>query len=266
LVFHILFPTEAFMLFTKATYLGIDPSAGGKPFVYVALDQDRRMLALGQGSLDDVLAFAAGQQECLAAVCAPPRPNLGLMRRDDLRQTFSPPPHPGRWEDLRLADFLLRRHNLSIPHTHADEASCPNWMRMGFQVHHRLEALGYCPYPHDQAVRQSLEVYPYACYAALLGVLPLPKHTLEGRLQRQLILHDLKLHVPDPMDFFEEVTRHKLLKGTLPLDMLFTPGELDALVAAYTAWLAASHPEQVSLLGDPVEGQVTLPAAELKDF
>lgn len=254
------------MLFTKATYLGIDPTAGGKPFVYAALDQEQRLLALGQGSIDDVLAFAAGQQTCLAAVCAPSGPNQGLMRQAELRQSLTPAPHPGRWENLRLADYLLRRHNLSIPHTLASESACPGWMRMGFQLHRRLEALGYCAYPHEQAARQRLEVYPYACYAVLLDGLPLPKHTLEGRLQRQIILYELKLHVPDPMDFFEEVTRHKLRKGLLPLDLLYAPGELDALVAAYTAWLAANHPDQVTLLGDPLEGQVALPGSDLKVY
>ena len=72
------------------------------------------------------------------------------------------------------------------------------------------------------------------------------------------------MNVPDPMRFFEEITRHKLLKGILPNEDLYTPGELDALVSAYTAWLIANHPEQVTLLGDPVEGQIVLPAAELK--
>jgi len=254
------------MLFSKATFLGLDPTAGEKPFVYAALDQERRLLALAQGSIDDVLAFAAGQQHCLAAVCAPPRPNQGVMRREEVRRTLAVPPHPGRWENFRLAEYLLRQHNLSIPRTPADEEACPNWMRMGFKLHRRLEACGYCAYPDDQAPRQVLEVYPYACYAVLLDGLPLPKHTLEGRLQRQLVLHELKLEVPDPMDFFEEVTRHRLLKGILPMEMLFTPGELDALVAAYTAWLAAYHAEQVTCLGDAAEGQVVLPAAAIKVY
>jgi hypothetical protein len=32
-------------------------------------------------------------------------------------------------------------------------------------------------------------------------------------------------------------------------------------VAAYTAYLAARHPERVTLVGDPDEGQITLPVA-----
>ena len=83
-------------------------------------------------------------------------------------------------------------------------------------------------------------------------------------MQRQLALHDQKVRVSDPMDFFEEITRFRLLHGILPLNELHTAGELDALIAAYTAWKAATQPEGVLLLGDAEEGQVLLPVAELK--
>ncbi len=96
-------------------------------------------------------------------------------------------------------------------------------------------------------------------YAALLGVLPLPKLTLEGRLQRQLALQDQRINVVDPMRIFEEFTRHRLLKGILPLDDLLSPGELDALLGAFTAWKSGLHPDQVERVGDAEEGQVVMP-------
>lgn len=276
------------MFFTNTTFVGIDPTAGQRPFAYAALDHDLRLLALGQGSLDEVLAFAAGQRQAWVAVCAPRRPNQGVMRRDEVRQSLSPAPHPGRWLDFRLAEYLLRQHNISIPQTLAAEADCPTWMQMGFLLHRRLEALGYRPFTRPegaqpdgggqgggqpeggqpegslQGTRLCLEVYPHACYTVLLNVAPFPKGSLEGRLQRQLALHEHKLRVPDPMNFFEEITRHRLLRGILPLEELYEPGELDALVAAYTAWHAACRPQEITLLGDPDEGQIALPVAELK--
>ena len=251
--------------FISATFVGIDPTAGERPFVYAALDHERKLLALGEGSIDDVLAFTAGQRQALAAVCAPRQPNLGVMARPEVRQNLSASLHPGRWVNFRLADYLLRQRNISIPQTAADEEHCPNWMRMGFLLHRRLRELGYQPYPQAGAERQCLEVYPHACYAALLGVLPFHKHTLEGRIQRQLALYEQDVGVPDAMRIFEEITRHRLLHGVLPIDNLYSPGELDALVAAYTAWRAAHEPNQVSLLGDEEEGQVVLPVAELKE-
>jgi predicted RNase H-like nuclease len=67
------------------------------------------------------------------------------------------------------------------------------------------------------------------------------------------------------MLYFEEITRRRILKGVLPVENLLNPNELDALVAAYTAWLAATHPDQVSVLGDKVEGQIVLPTPELSE-
>jgi hypothetical protein len=252
------------MFFVDTTFVGIDPTAGERPFVYAALDHELEMLALGQGSIDDVLAFAAGQSRALVAVCAPRQPNQGMMARAEVRNRLSPPPNPGRWANFRMADYLLRQHNIRIPQTPARLEDCPNWMRMGFILFRRLEELGYRQYPEDGTERLYLEVYPHASYVVLLGGVPFPKHSLEGRLQRQLVVYEQGINVPDPMRIFEEITRHRLLNGILPLDDLYTPGELDALVAAYTAWLAASQPEAVALLGDAEEGQIVLPVAELK--
>ncbi|OGO27981.1 MAG: hypothetical protein A2Z16_00640 [Chloroflexi bacterium RBG_16_54_18] len=252
------------MFFTNTTFLGIDPTAGRRPFIYAALGEDLHLLALGQGEMEEVLAFVAGQRQAVVAVCAPRRPNQRIMERPDVREQLSPPPRPGRWINFRLAEYLLRRHNISSPKTPRVEKECPNWMRMGFKLHRRLEGLGYEIYPHENSPRQLLEVYPHASYTALLGVSPFPKNTLEGRLQRQLVLYEQKINVPDPMRFFEEVTRHRLLRGILPGEGLYETGELDALVAAYTAVKAVLHPEQVTRLGHPEEGQIILPVAELK--
>ena len=201
------------MFFDHPTFIGVDPTAGEKPVVYAAIDHELRLLALGQGKLDDILAFAAGQRQAILAVCAPQRPNTRVMTRPEVRENLHPVPHPGRWENFRLADYLLRQHNIAIPQTPADEADCPNWMKNGFLLFRRLEELGYQRYPETEAGCQSLEVYPHAAYTVLLGVLPFPKHTLEGRLQRQLALFEVDLEIPDPMRFFEEITRHRLLKG-----------------------------------------------------
>jgi predicted RNase H-like nuclease len=67
------------------------------------------------------------------------------------------------------------------------------------------------------------------------------------------------------MDFFEEITRHKMLKGTWPIDLLYQPEQLDALVAAYTAWLTIHKPDGISAVGDPKEGMIVLPEKNLKE-
>ncbi|OGN95938.1 MAG: hypothetical protein A2Z71_05330 [Chloroflexi bacterium RBG_13_50_21] len=252
------------MFFTGSSYLGIDPTAGRKPFTYAALDNDLHLTALGRGSLDEVLTFTAGQHQAFVAVCAPRKPNQGMMGRPQVRDQLSPPPRPGRWTDFRLVEYLLRQHRISCYKTPSDEKACPNWMKMGFNLYQRLERMGYQPYPAQESALQWLEVYPHASFCCLLGRVPLPKNTLEGRIQRQLVVHQQKIDVPDPMDMFKGITSQRLLQGAWPMEKLYSQGELDALVAAFTAWQAANHPEQSTSLGDASEGVVVLPVAELK--
>jgi hypothetical protein len=254
------------MFFSSSSFVGVDPTAGHKPFVYAALDNDLRLTALGRGSMEQVLAFTAGQREALVAVCAPRRPNQRLMERTEVRDNLNPPPRPGRWMNFRLAEYLLRQHGISCYKTPSDEKACPNWMQMGFRLYRRLEQMGYQPYPSKKPALQWLEVYPHACFCTLLGHVPLPKNTLEGRLQRQLVLYKQKIGIPNPMDFVKGITSQLLLKGSLPQDALYNQGELDALVAAYTSWQAVTHPNQTSTLGDPSEGLLILPVAALKRY
>jgi len=66
------------------------------------------------------------------------------------------------------------------------------------------------------------------------------------------------------MDLIKGLTAQHILQGSLPTEHLYSQGELDALVAAYTAWQAVNHPKEITLLGDASEGLVALPVAELK--
>ncbi len=250
------------MLFSPVTYVGIDLTAGQTPFTYAALDEQGRLLALDRGDMQAVLAFLAGQQQALVAVCAPLSPNRGYMRREEVRRNLQPPPRPGRWQNCRVAEYLIRQHGIPMYLTPAGEAQCPAWQRNAFHLVAQLRELGFRPYP-EEGERRFLEVYPHACYTVWLERRPFPKHSLEGRLQRQLALQEQGLDVPDPLRIFEEITRHRLLHGQLPLDDLYAPAELDALAAAWTAFLAQTRPHQITRLGDPEEGEVVLPVAEL---
>jgi predicted RNase H-like nuclease len=66
------------------------------------------------------------------------------------------------------------------------------------------------------------------------------------------------------MYFLKGITSQHVLQGNLAMDNLYTQGELDALVAAYTGWQAATNPNQITSLGDASEGVVFLPVAKLK--
>jgi len=94
-------------------------------------------------------------------------------------------------------------------------------------------------------------------YREWLGQNPVPRRTLEGRLQRALVLYEQALRIEDPMDIFEEITRYKLIKGNFRLDNVYSSKELDALVAAYVAWMSVNRPERIV-----VTGELVLPAQE----
>lgn len=252
------------MLFAHHTFIGIDPTAGFVPFVYAALDSELKLLALSNGSMQEVIAFCGGQKSATIAICAPRQPNQGRMRDERVRERLSPPPKPGRYLDFRVSEYLLRQRNISIPQTFAQEKKCPRWMQMGFKCYRQLNSMGYENYSGEIKERLLIEVYPHACFTVLLGILPFQKHTLMGRVQRQLLLIDLGINLSDPMRIFEEITRHRLLKGELNVEALCTPAELDAIIAAYTAWKISAHPQDISIVGDADEGWIILPTNTLK--
>ena len=92
-----------------------------------------------------------------------------------------------------------------------------------------------------------LETDAQKCFQALCENELFARRTLEGRIQRALILYDEGLQINDPMDFFEEITRHKLIQGILPTENLYSSKELDALVTAYTAWMAVQRASLVNI-------------------
>ncbi len=252
------------MLFTNFSFIGIDPTAGTKPFTYAALDQDRNLIALSSGSMEDVLAFVGGQQAAIVAVNAPYSPNNGLMNSQEVRETLNPQPRPGRWMNLRMVEYELRMLGIGVFSTPSNKGDCPRWMQSGFTFYRHLERIGYFQYPASDKSHQWIEIHPHASFTVLLESQPLNKHTIEGRLQRQLLLSEEGLGITDPMNFFEEITRYRLLKGILPYDQVYTAEELDAIMAAYSAYIAANNPDRVTMIGNRDEGQILLPVNEVK--
>ena len=257
------------MISPRSVYIGIDlaplPGRSTRSFTLMTLDSTLRLQAAIQCNQAAAQEYLAKQTDAFVAIASPRRPGMGLMQQADFRRRLTPPPAPGRWKNYRVAEYLLRQHNLPIPAAPASIEKAPAWMRDGFELYTWLAAAGYQDYPHPESPRQLLEAQPHAAYSALLEHQPFARGTLEGRLQRQLILTTLRLRIPDPMVFFEEVTRHKLLHGNLPLQTVYTPTELDALAAAYTAFLAANFPERTCRLGEPEEGQIVLPVTALQE-
>jgi hypothetical protein len=105
--------------------------------------------------------------------------------------------------------------------------------------------------------KQWLDTDAQDCFLILGGHKLWPRRTLEGRLQRSAILYEQGLQLRDPVDMLEEITRYKLIQGMMPLEKLHSSRELDALAAAYLAWLSLNRPGQVV-----PKGEFVLPASE----
>ncbi|GAB4504663.1 MAG: hypothetical protein Fur0043_16570 [Anaerolineales bacterium] len=252
------------MFFSDFVYVGIEPASGHKDFSYAALDSDLNLLALADADMDDLAAFLGGQRAAVAAVDAPSRVNAGLLREKLESQSLTPG-HALRGVDMRLSEYDLRARGIFVGGTPAREETCPVWVQAGLALYRKLAEMGFQPYRTDEAKHQVLETNSHACFCVLLEQIPFSKPTLEGRLQRQLALYECGLRIKDPMDFFEEITRFKLKKGILPVHLVYVPEHLDALAAAYTAWLAVHKPDEVLAVGDSREGLVILPVKELKE-
>lgn len=116
---------------------------------------------------------------------------------------------------------------------------------------------GFKPFSQKSHPKQWMETDAQDCFHALSGHKLFPHRALEGRLQRSAILYEQGLQITDPVDIFEEFTRYKLIQGILPLDKLPSARELDALVAAYLAWMSANRAAQIV-----PKGEFVLPAQE----
>jgi predicted nuclease with RNAse H fold len=249
-------------------FIGIDPTAGRRPMSFAVLNDDLDLLQRGLGSLEAVLDVVRAYPAAVGAVDAPQSPNAGHMKDPARRQSYGLPPDSLKWANFKVCEYELRRRGLKLYNTPGEEATAPTWMQTGFKLYAALRAEGYQVYrPGQAAPKQYLEVHPHATYATLLGHLPLRKDSLEGRMQRQILLFRENVDVPDPMQVLEEITRHHLLEGQLNLPTLFTHDDLDALASAYTAYIAFRHVDRVTCVGDETEGQIILPvgAADFKE-
>jgi Protein of unknown function (DUF429) len=246
-----------------SVHIGIDPTSGNKAFSYAVLDGHLNLVALAEADMEEIAAFLGGQNAAFVAINSPSSVNRGLVKQK-LMEEHSGPGRSVRGADIRLVEYELRGRGIAVAGTLSREELCPAWMQVGFSLYEKLSELGFKPYSAEGAGCQFLETHPFACFCVLAENMPFSKLTLEGRLQRQLILNDKGLRINDGMEFFEEITRFKLMKGILPMDMLYSPEQLDVLVAAYTAWLVANQPDEVIRVGDKDEGQMILPVKELK--
>jgi hypothetical protein len=250
----------------EARFVGLDLTAGRRLVDMAVLDSRLNIELLQSLPLEQALQLLLSGDRVVAAIDAPQQTSAGLLSDPHVREQHGLKPSGPTWQRYRISEFELRHRGLNLYVTPQVEGAAPEWMRVGFRVYRRLRSEGYAlGQDGSGGLRWCFEVHPHACFAALLGRIPFAKGTLEGRLQRQILLFREGVQVPDPMHAIEELTAHHLLLGDLSLEGLCSHDALDALVAAYTAYLASRSPERVSWMGDPADGFICLPANPVAD-
>jgi hypothetical protein len=248
-------------------YCGIDVSARAGNQQLVTLHERR---ASRSGEVDLVATFyepgdveAVARTvlgfggEAVAAIDAPSGRRLDLLAPGMPLRVLLRLPN-GRYERSRVCDALLFRRRLPlypVPATGQALAAWEAWMGVGFDLFDALDPLGLFR-PDDQGVLEApvgdgalrfgrlCETYPDAIFCALLGHRPSPKRTPWG-LQQRIAALKLRRVVDDDGGLW-----HRTLD------------ELDACAAAYAAYTLAGGIG--SWVGDPREGVIVLPVAELE--
>lgn len=242
-------------------FIGIDLGGTRGSFTCAVLDENRRIQFRGEVTQTDWLAKLGEYSITIAAITSPITLNEGVMADEAKRAQLTIPPAANRYTNMRLCEYELLVRGFTPTRTAARFEDCSPALQRALRFTSNLAAQGFQHWPAPGAERQLMEIHPDSAYAQLLGAKLNPIKTLEGRIQRQLLLQEEHLNVRDPMIFFEEITRHKMLIGQMPEGILISPAELNALVAAYTAWSAYTNPTGVTRLGEMNEGHIILPAA-----
>jgi hypothetical protein len=244
-------------------FAGVGFSPGRRRATVAVLTSRLDVQSLEAMGLTDAAERLCGFRQATAAIGGPLRP----------APPADPPEGPlgasfraGRAAPLRAGEADLLRRGIPVRKTPALESAAPAWMRAALQLAADLTGRGFSAGRGDrEAGRWLIETHPAACAAALLARLPFGRETIEGRIQRQLALLRERVALRDPMDALEELTAHHILSGRLALEGIRTPDELDALLAAFTAWRAFTSPENAFWLGGDSDGWICLPAKDIPD-
>jgi len=172
-----------------------------------------------------------------------------------------------RWDISQVINHLeqFERVILAVNILSGRKSTANRGQKISTDLKKKIVQAGFKPYLTSNAPRQWVETNPPECFRSLVGQTLLPRRTLGGQLQRALILYEQGLQIDDPMDFFEEITRHHVLAGVMPMELLYSASELDALAAASVAWMLVHKPVQVDLTKNMGEGMILIPRED-KDW
>ena len=146
-----------------------------------------------------------------------------------------------QWEFSEVIQCLLGYEHVQLT-IHSSNTLAGREFFQDFQG--RIVEAGFRHYSTKEGQHMWIESNADECFRVFQPHL-FPRQSVEGRLQRALILYDEGLQIPDPMDFFEEITRHKLLQGVLPAENIYSSRQLDAMIMAYVSWMAGNPSQRL---------------------
>ena len=238
----------------KFTFIGVHINRQAPHFTYIATDEDFSPLAIDNGDEENLLSYLSGQENSFLAINAPLQLNQGLLQLPSHKSYTR-----GRKPNIRKVEYELQQYNIEMSHTADQISKCTPDVKFGIRLNEHLNDLGYKTFSSDQSSRMFLETPSNAAFWSLIEGQLIPEEGIIGRMQRQQILFDLELPVPNPMIFFEEITRHKLKIGKIPFKQVLPACELNAWICVYTAHKAWSEPDSLTSMGNSEEGSIYLP-------
>jgi hypothetical protein len=240
-------------------FMGIDLTAQRNSFTCAVLDSSRKVKFCDTVSLSDWQSALNSYPDIITGINSPLTLNLGYMSDPEYRLTLNPIPPKSRYTEMRVCEYQLLCQGYTPTRTPKDVNRFSPGLQRAFKFTSELGMSGFQYWPFPNSRYQMLEVNADAAFGSLLGVKPFAANSLEGRIQRQLVLQNKGLGVKDAMGFFEEITRHRLLTGKLPDDNILSSTALNALISAFTAWSLVNRPDEYSRCGELDEGVIFLP-------
>ncbi|PHV69236.1 hypothetical protein CS063_16870 [Sporanaerobium hydrogeniformans] len=223
-----------------------------KEFMVAILDGELRICQLTCFGAKEVVNLMEELKPKVIAVDAPYKLSQGLMNNPTYRKTLKKGLR-GHY-NKRVCEYELSKRNIQIystPQHIAMLRDLKEWMWSGFALYKQIEEASYTLITSlsiEQPQFGFIEVFSHGAYVSLLKHIPNKKETIIGQRERIEVLEKWGI---------KGVERWLLNKK------IMRPAKLDALVAAYTAYLTAKG--EVSFVGELVEGEIVLPTLVLKE-
>ena len=234
-------------------YIGLEVNSRPPHYTVIGINSDRTCLLDLTCSWEDLAESLEPFKNVCIAVNTAITPNVDFLKTSHCKKH-----KPGKWPDIRRIEYELEECGAPIYHTPKKKRNLLASQGYGFELVNNLKALGFEDIEND-GEKTFLEVPAETAFWSIERKPLFEGANFIGRIQRQLLLLEIGLELPDPMNFFEEITQFKLLTGNAPLDMIYELSRLNAWMNAYTALQVKINPSRCAKFGYKQEGFLYLP-------